>query len=203
MANDGNPLSNPVVQSAIHSVLSRLVASLVNERLALGLYDSKYTRGILVPLNSSFDFSSGERVIFPLVQAPPHLNVVERNDGTIRKIAFLDPEDIPFTLNLGYFSITNSECGKKPVISNLVNGPQLMEIIRSWNKPDLDTPGYDALLLELEDCLENSVKVFSNPPRQPGLKSGYLEWEQSLLDGHATHPVRSLLLLLPTFDSIF
>ncbi|KAF7976134.1 hypothetical protein HWV62_7429 [Athelia sp. TMB] len=185
MANDspssGDSAQAVAIQLATHALLSRLVASLINESLALGLYDATKTECALIPLNSSPDGICNERILFPLAQAPPHLGNLGQNGR--QNITFLDPEDIPLTAKPCCQHITASTA------QAITDGPQLMQIIRSWNSPALDTPGFDALLSELEDCFKNTVEVYKNPPKQPGLESGYLEWEQGLLDGHATHPV--------------
>ncbi|KAF7980049.1 hypothetical protein HWV62_39816 [Athelia sp. TMB] len=185
MANDspssGDSAQAVAIQLATHALLSRLVASLINESLALGLYDATKTECALIPLNSSPGGIGNERILFPLAQAPPHLGNLGQNGR--QNITFLDPEDIPLTAKPCCQHITASTA------QAITDGPQLMQIIRSWNSPALDTPGFDALLSELEDCFKNTVEVYKNPPKQPGLESGYLEWEQGLLDGHATHPV--------------
>ncbi|KZP30178.1 hypothetical protein FIBSPDRAFT_1038517 [Athelia psychrophila] len=189
MANDANlassndPAQAFATQLAVHALLSRLVVSLINERLVLGIYVPNGTEGALIPFNSSPDgCSMNEKITFPLAQAPPHLEAFGEN-GQHSRILFLDPEDIPLKTKPQFHSRTPSG------VQSVVNGPQIMQIIRAWNHPALDTSGFDAHLLELEDCLNNAVEAFKNPPKEPGLESGYMEWEQGLLDGHPTHPM--------------
>ncbi|KZP16436.1 hypothetical protein FIBSPDRAFT_60135 [Athelia psychrophila] len=189
MANGGNLASSNdsaqvfATHLAVHALLSRLVASLINERLAIGIYVPNGTEGALIPLDSSPDgYNMDKKIVFQLGEAPPHLEALP-GSGQLSRILFLDPGDIPFTAKPQFHSFTPS--GVEPI----VNGPQIMQIIRAWNNSALDTPGFDGVLVDLEDCLKNAVEAFKNPPQQPGLESGYLEWEQGILDGHATHPM--------------
>ena len=45
------------------------------------------------------------------------------------------------------------------------------------------------------------VLAYKNPPLAPTLKSSPLQWEQSLVAGHPTHPVRLPYFLGPNTDA--
>jgi hypothetical protein len=178
---------------AVHAVLSRLIASLINEGLAQGVYNIAENRGVILPLDcdpSIAEINDKERITFPLHQAPSHTEPISGCDGSLIRLIFIDPEDIPLLTFLSYETVhPDGTC------TSLENGAGVMNIIRSWN-PAIHTPGFDAVMGELTDCLKNAVMVYLNPPPTPTLETGYNAWEQSLVDGHSTHPVRAAMVSL-------
>lgn len=172
---------------ASHALLSRLVACVINEGLGLGVFNKADKQGIILPLdfNASLDeIRDKDRITFPLRETLPHTESIPGHDGSLLRIIYIDPEDIPRLNPLLYYTV-------KPYGSPtpLTKGTELMNLVRSWN-PAIQTPRLDDAMGELTDCLNNAVAMYMNPPSTPSLEMDYNDWEQSLVEGHSTHPAR-------------
>jgi hypothetical protein len=51
-----------------------------------------------------------------------------------------------------------------------------------------------ALDIFIELMFFSSGEVYENPPVCPTVFSSAIEWEQSIIEGHPTHPVRVLFI---------
>ena len=81
---------------AVHALVSRVIASVINEGLALGVYNQLEHRGALLPLSSCpGDNQRSAIVTFPLGCHPLYALSFEGVSSDFLRILFIDPEDIP------------------------------------------------------------------------------------------------------------
>jgi hypothetical protein len=171
---------------AVHAVLSRVIASVINEGLALGVYNQIQHRGSLLPLSSNpSELNDSQSITFPMNRP---LYTDPFNDGLnldCLHILFADPEDI-LKRDPGDYCIIRAN-GTSRLVET---GTEVMRIVQEWNK--IQTSGFEDLMEELRNTLENANATYLSSQLTPTLKSEYNTWEQSLVDGHSTHPVRGL-----------
>ncbi|PFH53186.1 hypothetical protein AMATHDRAFT_55679 [Amanita thiersii Skay4041] len=209
-------------QRAAFSVLSRLISCLVTESLLSALFfplsgiEAKGFAVILLGKGSTADdiFS-----VVPLQEIPV---LRPRGQGAIaRTIGLLDPLDMkPFILILSRKSIIDQrdkydQGGDQRLItaiSSVLNahgwplGDQVhFEICwcptTLWNifADNINLKGelkkeIAADLLNSQDWQRHS---YENPPEAPQFTSTSIEWEQSIVEGHPTHPVHKMRSFLP------
>ncbi|KAJ1959638.1 hypothetical protein GGI12_004237 [Dipsacomyces acuminosporus] len=73
--------------------------------------------------------------------------------------------------------------------------------VGEWNSSK--EPMVEAICKELASSVENQAYAYANPPPSPDvLKSSAIEWEQSIVEGHATHPMHRARYALPPLEPI-
>ena len=183
---------------AVHALVSRVIASVINEGLALGLYNRLEHRGALLPLSSCpGDNQRSAIVTFPMGCHPLYALSFEGVSSDFLRILFIDPEDIP-KRNPCDFQLVQPDGTSRLVRT----GTEIMCVVREWDN-SIQTSGFEALLGELSNTLENASAMYLSPPSTPTLQSDYNTWEQSLVDGHSTHPVRFLPIYLVNVDLVY
>lgn len=185
---------NPIAAQnlALHAVLSRIFSSIIVEGLALGVYDSVKKRGAILSLDCPPDaFNSSQAIVFPLEKAPQFAKAFEGYAELLR-IVDIDPEDIPLQTSPQFYIVEADGTSR-----SIHDGVEVLRVVQTWS--NIHMGGFDTLVLELTDCLTNALAMYLNPPSTPTLQSDYITWEQSLVDGHSTHPVRFKQLLSGLF----
>jgi hypothetical protein len=76
-----------------------------------------------------------------------------------------------------------------PAVPRIMNDPLIL-----WekfaNSIDLDPATRSAISDELESSVRWQAYSYDHPPNAPMLLSPSIDWEQSIVEGHPTHPVR-------------
>jgi hypothetical protein len=81
----------------------------------------------------------------------------------------------------------------KPTIIKVMNDPLIL-----WDQFATSVNLDPATRSNISDELASSVRwqaySYDHPPRAPTLLYSSIDWEQSIVEGHPTHPVRALFL---------
>ncbi|KAJ7593412.1 IucC family-domain-containing protein [Mycena floridula] len=210
-------LSHTAIERAGFAVSSRLLSCLVTESLLRGYYlplDYPSATGILVVLSTNVIFeqaitrslhASDIFAIVPLRHSPIFKSDVSGKHGL--QVALVDPFDmLPVIYELAEGDVDQTSENRnlqEAVLSTLLPPPWELGRFKSlakvqgperlWNKFVAD--------MLLEDSFQNSIKAellsslhwqalsYEKTPECPLLSSPSIEWEQSLVEGHPTHPL--------------
>lgn len=152
---------------SFHAVISRLIASIVNEGLAQCSWNETRQEGML--RQSFSNVRDAATISFSLRDA--------MFTDPSKNVTFMDPQDI----TQGRVLLHTKEHSSNLSISDF------MHTISDWNGFDRDK--VDSIIQELDSCYENAILRYLSPPATPTLDTEPIEWEQSLIEGHATHPM--------------
>lgn len=204
-------------ERAAFAVTSRLLSSIVTESLLSSYYvpiQSEEARGICVILSASM---SEHHVLTRPLQPADVFAIVPLNQEPIfsgtygthgRPIWLLDPLDMVPLI----FEISTRDAGssgvpslQKPVLSSLASLPwelgeptfltQVRDPLHWWRKLQVSTNVVSRgdISVNLAEELSSSYiwqrAVYENPPISPTVLSSAIEWEQSIVEGHPTHPM--------------
>lgn len=211
---------------AAFATTARLLSCLVTESILRALYFPIHgfeANGICVILNN--DVSSEPPALQPYVSKdifaviPLHHAPVFKHDGTdsrAKEIALLDPLDMmPVVFEVdpsGTRPPDTESIDLSETILNVLSGPgwiipkstQLFTSrgpVSLWEKFGTSVGLQDALLKEISAEFDSSVKwqrySYENPPPAPQFTSPSIQWEQSIVEGHPTHPMHKTRYFLP------
>ncbi|KAJ1807695.1 hypothetical protein LPJ75_004746, partial [Coemansia sp. RSA 2598] len=147
---------------------------------------------LFVPSDASRD-TQVSRFILSQVRHRPVLDTVVADHANNHRICLLDPED------LGVCQWIKKAEGT--VLMPVDSPSQMMAEIGRWN-------GYgrekiESICSELESSVENQVFAYKNRGPDPDiLTSTATEWEQSIIEGHATHPMYRARYAVPPLKPI-
>ncbi|KAJ2848551.1 hypothetical protein IWW36_003234 [Coemansia brasiliensis] len=171
---------------ALFATTSRLFACLVNEQIVDGYFVDCNGSGsgatsylLIVPHASQLQswkarFMATQLRHRPVVAAKPAART-----SNIYAIRLLDPEDI----GVGQW-IIQADAAAVPI----TDPGQIMDQVSSWNAYK-DT-AVAAICQELRSSVANQTYAYMHPhPRPNIMHSTAIEWEQSIIEGHATHPM--------------
>ncbi|KAJ2783426.1 hypothetical protein H4R18_001691 [Coemansia javaensis] len=189
-------------QRALFATVSRLLACLVNERLVdaycvdRGGADSKY---LLVVRRGSDPGACGHEGSVasqlchrPVVGGKP-LTTGIGAAAAATPVRLLDPEDLGAHQWL-------QRAGDEP--AELVSDPgQIMALVGRWNGcGDADIAGVCA---ELASSVAHQTWAYAHRRPEPDiLASAAVEWEQSIVEGHATHPMHRTRYAVPPLEPL-
>ncbi|KAG5718892.1 hypothetical protein E4T56_gene17381, partial [Termitomyces sp. T112] len=206
---------------AIFVTNARLISCLVTESLLKALYVPIFgveTVGVAVVLLGDFDapprsYESEDILAIVALHHVPLLHE-ESTGSSERKIGLLDPLDmVPFIFEISHgFSGPASEYdGLSEATLSALSGQGwdiaistrltlCKSAVSIWEKfgssLDLDR----TLIKDISNELFNSVKwqtfSYEDPPPAPEFSSPSIEWEQSIVEGHPTHPMHKLRFFL-------
>ncbi|KAH9063923.1 hypothetical protein EDB87DRAFT_1701063 [Lactarius vividus] len=218
-------------ERAAFAVTSRLLASIVTESLLRSYYvpiQSEDARGICVILSTSVMSEhpvltrslhpADVFAIIPLHQEPIFSEETYTRHG--RKIWLLDPLDmIPFIFELSTRGPGSDDVSslQEPILSSLVSPPwhlgepaflhQSRDPLHWWRIFSTNAMSRGNINASLAEELSSSYTwqraVYENPPICPTVSSSAIEWEQSIVEGHPTHPMhraRHTVSPLPPHD---
>ncbi|KAF8633234.1 hypothetical protein AX15_001463 [Amanita polypyramis BW_CC] len=207
----------PTQRQAGFAVISRLLSCLITERLLrafyVGLVDTSRAVGIVVILSTHLtpgppiiDRGLHAHDIFAIVPVhhPPIFSgTPSSKHGQL--VGLLDPLDmLPETYELDGNFTTACQDGFKNVILNSLTAPgwelgrsenliQCFDPVQLWRKfvepTALPERVRETIGKELQSSYEWQLIAYDNPPRCPDWNSSRIEWEQSLVTGHPTHPM--------------
>ncbi|KAH9177423.1 hypothetical protein EDB89DRAFT_2218461 [Lactarius sanguifluus] len=201
-------------ERAAFAVTSRLLASIVTESLLRSYYvpiQSEDARGICVILSTNVMSEhpiltrslhpADVFAIIPLHQEPIFSEETFTRLG--RPIWLLDPLDmIPFIFELSTRGPGSDDVPslQKPILSSLVSHLgepaflyQSRDPLHWWRKFSTNAMSRGDTNASLAEELSSSYiwqrAVYENPPICPTVSSSAIEWEQSIVEGHPTHPM--------------
>ncbi|TFK28163.1 hypothetical protein FA15DRAFT_665648 [Coprinopsis marcescibilis] len=212
---------------AAFAVLSRLISCLVTEALMPAFYvpvsSSKFSPGVMIIMSLNHSKGNGRPsppfgpdhifAIIPLRTRP----VLKQATDIGTPIGLVDPLDM--TPYIYECVKKGAECGSGDETSerllSLLNTPtwqlascslrQTEDPALIWHKfansVGIKDPMKATIATELLNSMKYQYKAYLNPPPCPTLQSSSIEWEQSLVAGHPTHPMhRARLLPLGSID---
>ncbi|KAF8972125.1 IucC family-domain-containing protein [Flammula alnicola] len=212
-------------EHAKFAVISRLISCLVTEQILRAVYipferPIHDAAGITVVLsihtisesvNFCRPFNSDDIfIIIPLHHPPVFKDHEIREHGQL--VGLLDPLDmLPYAYEFRQGAevdepkddLTQSilDCLKPPPWDMTTHGRlfRTSDPVSLWRKllEGLVIPGnlHDVIAQELQSSLDWQALAYENPPSCPTLHSPAIEWEQSLVSGHPTHPMHRARML--------
>ncbi|KAJ1731742.1 hypothetical protein LPJ61_002384, partial [Coemansia biformis] len=172
---------------ALFATTSRLLACLVNESLVDAFYVGPGTGGVpshllLLPRGSSPGASRNRGSIAvqlrhkPVLGRPP----AGQEASALPQVRLLDPEDI----GMGQW-IQSEDAG---AMAPVADAGQIMRLVGQWNA--YSQASVAALCSELASSTSHQTHAYMHRRPDPDIKtSKAIEWEQSIVEGHATHPM--------------
>ncbi|KAG6884884.1 hypothetical protein C0993_007549 [Termitomyces sp. T159_Od127] len=200
---------------AIFATNARLISCLVTESLLKALYIPIVgfkINGIAVVLLGEFDapprpYQSKDILAIVALQDIPFLD--KESEGSYeRKIGLLDPLDmVPFIFEVsrGFSGPASEHDDLSAAILNTlcqqgwdIEGSTCLQPCKNatsiWEKfgssLNLDKSLVQSISTEFSSSVKWQTHAYENPPPAPQFSSSSIAWEQSIVEGHPTHPVR-------------
>ncbi|KAH9481479.1 NRPS-independent siderophore synthetase rfs [Psilocybe cubensis] len=222
--------SEPPRDRASFAVMSRLISCLVTEQILRAFYvpmkkPTHEVAGLLVVLSThtiSEDFKVSRtfhtRDIFVIVQLnhKPVLKDVQIHRGS-QLVGLVDPMDMisPIYEFQDDRNVNDNDIFVESVLESLSSPPWDIETCGSlylvsdpvalWKKfvetVIIADELRDIIALELQSSLDWQTISYENPPLCPSLQSASIDWEQSLVAGHPTHPMHRARMFLNNDES--
>ncbi|KAF9104344.1 hypothetical protein BGX27_010129 [Mortierella sp. AM989] len=169
---------------------SRLIVCLVNEGLVQATYLPDTSLALAdglgpVALMRLQDLS----IVVPLAHVP-------RIDAQ-GAIQFLDCQDLQYPIFVGNML----RGSRQPVQLTECNCPSALMRLVAARMDNISGALVDQLCSELNSSVEHMSYLFAHPHPEPTLSSTAIEWEQSIIEGHGTHPMhKSRCAVAPTCE---
>ncbi|KAF0558613.1 IucC family-domain-containing protein [Gigaspora margarita] len=211
------------IQRANFATISRLLSCVINEHLVKAFYQSfqheppeltnsfaksSLNHGVIfvLPENDKID---NKNIIIISMLHEPILSKDQENDSTPTKVDFVDPWDMTapvYQIRYDPFQFVNLDELKsiitRPMNERVEISPsEFMSLLGLWMNLD-DDKLIDKLCAELDSSVKFQEYTYKNPQPTPLLSSS-IEWEQSLIEGHALHPMHKSRFALPPISEIF
>ncbi|KAF9104343.1 hypothetical protein BGX27_010128 [Mortierella sp. AM989] len=169
---------------------SRLIVCLVNEGLVQATYLPDTSLVLAddlgpVALMTLQDLS----IVVPLAHVP-------RIDAQ-GAIQFLDCQDLQYPIFVGNML----RGSRQPVQLTECICPSALIRLVAARMDNINGTLLDQLCAELNSSVEHMSHLFAHPHPEPTLNSTAIEWEQSIIEGHGTHPMhKSRYAVAPTCE---
>ncbi|KAJ1936172.1 hypothetical protein FBU59_005143, partial [Linderina macrospora] len=176
--------------------MSRLLTCLVNEKLvqACCVTTTANTTGVQFLVVAGKDCQWEAQAQAQALWAPGtlvfqlrHQPIVEQTGvfDNVRCVRMLDPDD------LGVWAWRTCSEGLARWTGTVVTCPtEVVQQMREWN--GLAVEAVQGICSELESSIRHQEHAYAHRSSQPQLdvnKSRVIDWEQSIVEGHATHPM--------------
>ncbi|KAJ2772113.1 hypothetical protein IWQ57_001907, partial [Coemansia nantahalensis] len=190
-----DPYSQPrtpdgYARRACFATTSRLLACLVNEGLVDAYHASAGSDGtaghlLVVPRGAS-PADCGECLISQLRHRPvtgPQLTSASCGGAALAPVLLLDPED----LGMGHW--IQAACSDAAAL--VADAGQIMARVGRWNA--CDGAAAAAVASELASSTAHQAHAYAHRRPLPSLlTAAAIEWEQGIVEGHATHPMHRM-----------
>ncbi|KAK2460987.1 hypothetical protein APHAL10511_007457 [Amanita phalloides] len=208
-------------RKASFAVVSRLLSCLVTERLLKAFYitlddNLENSTGIVIILSTHLAseqivdgtlYASDIFAVVPVHHPPVLLKTPPSKHG--RSVGLLDPLDmLPEVYELRKGKPGHAASRFQTTIINALVAPAweldcstsltpCVDPVLLWTKfaPDIAPSENETIKKEFRSSFEWQSIAYENPPRCPSWDSGRIEWEQSLVAGHPTHPMHRARML--------
>ncbi|KAG0333971.1 hypothetical protein BG000_008756, partial [Podila horticola] len=167
---------------------SRLIVCLVNE----GLMQATYFPDInLAPLDGLGSVALLTLQDLSVAVSLAHTPQIDEQGA----ILFLDSLDLQYPILVG----ARLNASKLPVQMTECNCPSALMRLVAARMDNIDEMLLNQLCAELDSSVEHMSNLFLHPHPEPTLESTAIEWEQSIIEGHGTHPMhKSRYAVAPT-----
>ncbi|KAJ2561846.1 hypothetical protein GGH12_003642 [Coemansia sp. RSA 1822] len=184
---------------ALFAATSRLLTCLVNEEIADGYYVEGSTDGtsatshlLIVPRASNPEAWKSNSIVAQVRHRPVLAKKPVADSAGVFAVRLLDPEDI----GVGQW-IMSADAAAVPV----TDAGQIMEHVGQWNA--YKDAAVAAICRELRSSVDNQTYAYMHRRPEPSiLSSTAIEWEQSITEGHATHPMHRARYAEPPLDPV-
>ncbi|KAI8054548.1 IucC family-domain-containing protein [Syncephalis plumigaleata] len=208
---------------AHHATFSRLLSCVVNEQLVdchvitgrLSTTSSSSSRlwcWIRTPSHepASRSVKTGDFMV-PLYHYP----IVDKHEeGRLPHVSFLHPEDLE---TVAYVVVSNEDAnnndnkhaitlssedidGQSVLLTESLDACQLMRAVGHWQQQSSESTA--ELCGELASSMNQVEYAFEHRNATPTLASTPIQWEQSIVEGHATHPMHKARFALPPLEAL-
>ncbi|KAJ2655196.1 hypothetical protein IWW48_005658 [Coemansia sp. RSA 1200] len=185
-------------QRALFATVSRLLTCLVNEHIVESYYVDRGLSGtsylLVLPRGLTPDNHMHRFIVSQMCHKPVVAKHACSNESpNVLGVKFLDPEDIG-----AYQWILHSD---STAPSPVLEPEQIMALVGEWNSYD-DKVVRD-IGCELASSVANQIYTYMNRRQTPSIaESTAIEWEQSIVEGHATHPMHRARYAVPPLRPI-
>ncbi|KAJ2744172.1 hypothetical protein GGI20_003173 [Coemansia sp. BCRC 34301] len=183
---------------ALYATVSRLLACLVNEQITDAYYVDLSSTEIssymlVVPHDSTPNTWTRCSIVSQIVHKPVLAKMPLAGCATIYCVRLLDPEDVGTGQWIQQFDYTS--------VAPVTEAAQIMRLAGEWIS--CDAAVIESICSELSNSVENQMHAFAHRKPEPNiLSSTAIEWEQSIVEGHATHPMHRARYAMPPLDPI-
>ncbi|KAJ1920793.1 hypothetical protein H4219_001029 [Mycoemilia scoparia] len=181
---------------ARHATMSRLLSCIINEGLVTAWLpcsfpDTKTNFGnddlmVVTPLDAKIVSSNSlwkEGHIICQLEHMPIVSNAEEQPKDLKKATFVDPGDLRILVR----RIVADENGILGV-KRIDDPTQVMRVVAEWNSYEDDL--IRNICKELQSSIEHQRAAYASWPEVRNLRTASsLDWEQSIVEGHATHPM--------------
>ncbi|KIK10167.1 hypothetical protein K443DRAFT_141341 [Laccaria amethystina LaAM-08-1] len=211
------------LERALFATTARLISCLVTESLTRAYYLPLHLpnapigvavllAGNVFPDNTAFD--AGDVIAVVALRHPPVFRgEVKSSRG--REIGLLDPQDLHHLVFLTSKTIIEGTSEHEELCSSIAKslgsaGWTITECfqlylctdpISLWNTfatgINLDQELSVDIASELSSAVKWQTYSYQHPPRAPLFRSSSIDWEQSIVEGHPTHPMHKTRRFLP------
>ncbi|KAH9041648.1 IucC family-domain-containing protein [Lactarius pseudohatsudake] len=205
----------PSAERASFSTIARLFSCLVTESLVRAIFlplQCSDCVGIGVVLNATvsnlpatdcISYSEGDILAIIVLKHVPVFKH-DSSDPRGKEVGLLDPLDMsPLVLMTVTHkdSDENEERSQSDLVSSQMKDPLVL-----WEtfalSIDLDPTMRSDISGELASSMEWQAHSYDRPPNAPTLLSPSIDWEQSIVEGHPTHPMHKTRHFLPPMPSL-
>ncbi|KAJ2054832.1 hypothetical protein GGH13_008065 [Coemansia sp. S155-1] len=173
------------VKRALHATVSRLLTCLVNEQIVDAYYVDHSSTDIssymfAVPHESAPDAWATCSIVSQIFHKPVLAKTPLARYANVYRVRLLDPEEVGTSQ---WIQRRDYSC-----VVPVTEATQIMRLAGEWIscKPAVIEP----ICNELSSSVENQIYAYAHRKPEPNiLTSTAIEWEQSLVEGHATHPM--------------
>ncbi|KAJ2731654.1 hypothetical protein H4R23_003027 [Coemansia sp. Cherry 401B] len=180
-------------QRALFATTSRLLACLVNEQVVDGYFVTGNVGYLLIVPRGSEPQAWMDSLIVAQLQHRPIVakQPVERTAATFA-VRLLDPEDI---------GVGQWICGANSATAPITDAGEIMVLVGRWNA--YSDAAVATICSELRSSTANQAYAYAHRKPEPNiLTSTAIEWEQSIVEGHATHPMHRARHAEPPLEPI-
>ncbi|KAJ2476384.1 hypothetical protein EV174_004950, partial [Coemansia sp. RSA 2320] len=183
---------------ALHATVSRLLACLVNEQLVDAHYVDLGDTGsssyiFITPYESAPDSWAACSIISQITHKPVVDKTPSEGRDNVYRVRFLDPEDIGVDQWIQWRDYSS--------VVSITDATQIMQQAGEWML--CDSAAVEAICSELTSSVNNQMHAYAHSKPEPNiLSSTAIEWEQSIVEGHATHPMHRARYSEPPLEPI-
>ncbi|KAJ2493243.1 hypothetical protein IWW37_000706 [Coemansia sp. RSA 2050] len=183
---------------ALHATVSRLLTCLVNEQIVDGYYVDYSSSDVsnyifVVPHGSTPGTWAKCSIISQVFHKPVLAKSPLEGSANVYRVCLLDPEEVGADQ---WIQQREYSC-----IVPITKVTQIMRLVGEWIS--CDPAVIEPICNELSSSVENQISAYAHRKPEPNiLTSTAIEWEQSLVEGHATHPMHRTRHSVPPLEPI-
>ncbi|KAJ2452765.1 hypothetical protein GGF42_003953 [Coemansia sp. RSA 2424] len=183
---------------SLHATVSRLLTCLVNEQIVDAYYVNHSSAEIssymlVVPHDSTPDVWAKCSIVSQVIHKPVLAKTPLEGRANFYRVRLLDPEDIGTSQWIQQNDYSS--------VVSVTEAAQIMRLTGAWIS--CDEAVIEPICSELSSSVENQMHAYVHRRPEPNiLSSTAIEWEQSIVEGHATHPMHRARYAVPPLEPI-